>query len=257
MLPIARKNKIKEIILEKKSVTVAELTELFNVTEETIRRDLKQLEDEGILNRTYGGAYLSETVQYDVDVNLREHIHIEGKRRIARKSLEYIKNGDSIFLDASTTSLAIASMLTNQKITVVTNSIKIVKALLDKKNIQIVVIGGLLSHSSLSNLGRNAEENMTKYFFDTAFISSSSISMENGMTDTNEQQATIRHIAATRANKVHLIVDHTKFDKTSFVKIGDLSMIDNVIVDEALSEEWREFFKENNITFDECSSNSI
>lgn len=252
MLPIARKNKIKEIIIEKKSVTVTELTALFKVTEETIRRDLKQLEDEGFLTRTYGGAYISEGVQNDVNVNLREYIHVEGKRSIASKALEYIKNGDSIFLDASTTSLTIASMLTNMSLTVVTNSLKIINTLVDNPNIQIVIIGGLLSRSSLSNLGKSAEKNMANYFFDSAFISSRSISMEHGITDTNEQQASIRYIAATHANKVHLIVDYTKFDTTSFVKIGDLDLIDNIIVDKQISKEWHDLLKEYNVSLDEC-----
>lgn len=252
MLPITRKNKIKEMIIEQKSVTVAKLTSLFKVTEETIRRDLKQLEDEGLLKRTYGGAYISEGVQNDVDINLREYIHIEGKRKIAARCVKFIKNGDSIFLDASTTSLAIASMLTNQKITVVTNSVKIVNSLIENTSIQVVVIGGLLASSSLSNLGKTTEESMKSYFFDSAFISCRSISMEHGITDSNEQQATIRRIAAKHANKVYLIADFTKFNKTSFVKIGDYDIINNVIVDEHLPKKWRQFLDEKGINLYEC-----
>ncbi|NSL52151.1 DeoR/GlpR family DNA-binding transcription regulator [Calidifontibacillus erzurumensis] len=252
MLPIARKNKIKQMILVKKSVTVAELTKLFKVTEETIRRDLKQLEDEGVLIRTYGGAYISEGVQNDVDVKLREHIHVEGKQKIASKCLQYIKNGDSIFLDASTTSLVIASMLKDIKLTVVTNSIKIVNALSDNPNINIVVIGGTLDRSSLSNVGRNAELHLKQYFFDTAFISCRSISMNHGITDSNELQAGMRKLAAEHGNKTILIADYTKFNRTSFASICDFDSIDAIIVDQKLSEEWHEFLKERNVKLIEC-----
>ncbi|MDZ5474066.1 DeoR/GlpR family DNA-binding transcription regulator [Bacillus sp. 31A1R] len=252
MLPIARKNKIKEIIIEKKSVTVAELTELFQVTEETIRRDLKQLEDEGILNRTYGGAYISEGVQSDVDVKLREFIHVEGKKKIASKCLSFIKSGDSIFLDASTTSLVIASMLKDHKLTVVTNSIKVVTTLMDSPSIRIVVIGGTLSNSSLSNLGRTAEDNTRKYFFDSAFISCRSVSMQHGITDSNEQQAAIRQIAAEHANNVFLVADYTKFDKTSFASICGFEDVNAIVVDNTLSDEWRKFLEEKNIQLLEC-----
>lgn len=252
MLPIARKNKIKEIILEQKSVTVSELTNIFKVTEETIRRDLKQLEEEGVLTRTYGGAFISEGVQNDVNVNLREHIHVEGKRKIAAKCLSMIKNGDSIFLDASTTSLVIATMLEDKKLTVVTNSIKVINTLLDKQNINIVVIGGTLSPSSLSNVGRSAEYTMNHYFFDTAFISCRSVSMQHGITDSNEQQAAIRKLAAEHANNVYLIADYTKFDKTSFARICDFDLIDNVVVDKSLSQEWKQFLDEQNIRLYEC-----
>ncbi|GAA0408057.1 DeoR/GlpR family DNA-binding transcription regulator [Paenibacillus motobuensis] len=252
MLPIARKAKIKDLIIEKKNVTVAELTEIFNVTEETIRRDLKQLEDEGILIRIYGGAYISDGVQNDVNVNLREHIHVEGKKRIASKCVDFIKNGDSIFLDASTTSLYIANMIGSKRITVVTNSIKIVNTLVDSPNVHLVIVGGVVSNSSMSSLGRNAEQNMNSYYFDLAFISCRTISMQHGITDSNEQQAEVRRLAVERANTVYLVADHTKFDRTSFASICGFEHIHNIIVDESLSQEWHEFLEANNIALTEC-----
>lgn len=252
MLPIARKNKIKELIFEKKSVTVAELTNLFKVTEETIRRDLKQLEDDGILHRTYGGAFISDGVQNDVDVNLREFIHVEGKKKIASQCLSLIKSGDSIFLDASTTSLVIASMLQDKKLTVVTNSIKVVNKLMEYPQVNVVIIGGTLAHSSLSTLGRNAEHHLNNYFFDTAFISCRSVSMQHGITDSNEQQAGIRKLAAEHANRVNLIADYTKFDRTSFASICGFEQIDTIIVDKKLSEEWSSFLAEQDVALIEC-----
>ncbi|CAM3956510.1 DeoR/GlpR family DNA-binding transcription regulator [Mesobacillus zeae] len=252
MLHITRKTKIKELIIEKKSVTVSELTKLFKVTEETIRRDLKQLEDEGFLTRTYGGAYISDGVQNDVDINLREFIHVEGKKKIASKALSFIKSGDSIFLDASTTSIVIASMLTDQKLTVVTNSVKVVTTLMNNQNINLVVIGGTLSKTSLSNLGRTAESNLEHYFFDSAFISCRSVSRQHGITDSNEQQAGIRKIAADHANRVHLIADYTKFDKTSFASICGFEQINTIIVDEKLEPEWAKFLEEKGVELAEC-----
>ncbi|WP_113928822.1 DeoR/GlpR family DNA-binding transcription regulator [Bacillus sp. P14.5] len=252
MLHIKRKSKIKELIIEKKSVTVAELNKMFNVTEETIRRDLKQLEDEGFLTRTYGGAYISDGVQNDVDVNLREFIHVEGKKKIAAKAQSYIKSGDSIFLDASTTSLVIASILTDLKLTVVTNSIKVVTTLMNNPNIKLVIIGGTLSSSTQSNLGRTAEINMEHYFFDSAFISCRSVSRQHSITDSNEQQAVIRKIAAKHANKTFLIADYTKFDKTSFTRICSFEDVNTIIVDEKLSPEWHSFLHEKGVELVEC-----
>ncbi|WP_120463795.1 DeoR/GlpR family DNA-binding transcription regulator [Paenibacillus aceti] len=252
MLPIARKAKIKELIIEKKNVTVAELTAMFNVTEESIRRDLKQLEDEGILIRIYGGAYISDGVQNDVNVNLREHIHVEGKKRIASKCVEFIKNGDSIFLDASTTSLYIANMIGNKRITVVTNSMKIVNTLVDSPSVHLVIIGGVVSNSSMSALGRNAEQNMNSYYFDLAFISCRTISMQHGITDSNEQQAEVRRLAVERANTVYLVADHTKFDRTSFASICGFEHIHSIIVDKPLSQEWHEFLEAHNVALTEC-----
>lgn len=252
MLPIARKAKIKELIIEKKNVTVAELTALFDVTEETIRRDLKQLEDEGMLTRIYGGAYISDGVQNDVNVNLREHILVEGKKQIATQCLEFIKNGDSIFLDASTTSLYIASLIVNKRITVVTNSIKIVNALIDNSNVHLVIIGGVMSNSSMSALGRNAELNMNNYYFDIAFISCRTISMQHGITDSNEQQAEVRRIAVERANKAYLVADHTKFNRTSFASICGIENIHHIIVDKPLNKEWHDYLEAHQVLLTEC-----
>ena len=252
MLPINRKKKIKSIILEKKSVTVSELTNLFNVSGETIRRDLQQLESEGFLSRTYGGAYISDGVENDVDVNIKEHIHIEGKQKIADECFKFIKNGDSIFSDASTTSLYIASKLTDLKLTITTNSIKIANKLYDNPNISVVLIGGKISHPSFSCLGRLAESNLNNYFFDACFISCRAINMNHGITDSNELQAEIRKIAINHANKTFLVADYTKFDRTAFTRICDYSSINTIIVDNNLSDEWKGFLAENNINLIEC-----
>jgi len=254
VLPIARKAKIKEIIAEKKNVTVAELTQLFGLTEETIRRDLKQLEQEGFLTRIYGGAYINDGVLNDVDVNLREHIYVEGKRKIAEKCVEFIQHGDSVFLDASTTSLYIARMLENRRITVVTNSIKIVNALIDNPGVNLIVTGGSISRQSMSALGRGAEQSLCGYFFDLAFISCRSLSRQHGITDSNEQQAEVRRLAVERANRAYLVADITKFDRTSFAHICGFEKIHTVVVDKPLDGEWREFLQQQNVRLVECES---
>jgi DeoR/GlpR family transcriptional regulator of sugar metabolism len=252
MLPITRRNTIKSIITEKKSVTVSELAKTFSVTEETIRKDLQQLEGEGFLTRTYGGAYISGGVENDVDVNLREHIHIEGKESIAQLCLQYINNGDSIFLDASTTSLHIASNLKDKRLTVTTNSIKVMELLSKNPNIKLVIIGGRVERPSMSALGRNAESNLRNYFFDTAFISCRALNMQHGITDSNEQQAEVRKIVIEHSNYTYLVADYTKFDRTAFTKICDFDKINALVVDKTLSPEWHDFLKNININLIEC-----
>lgn len=252
MLPIARKNKIKELITEKKSVIVSELAKSFKVTEETIRKDLQTLEQEGFLTRTYGGAYISDGVENDVDITLREHIHIEGKQKIAAECLKFINNGDSIFLDASTTSLYIAQNLKTKRLTVTTNSIKIIENLSHNDKIRLIMIGGRIEQPSMCALGRNAESNMHNYFFDAAFISCRALSIEHGITDSNELQAEIRNIAIEHSNHTYLVADYTKFDRTAFTKICDYKAINTLVVDKILSEEWNSFLQNHNVNLIEC-----
>ncbi|MFT5872048.1 MAG: DeoR/GlpR family transcriptional regulator of sugar metabolism [Clostridium sp.] len=252
MLPIARKNRIKELITEKKSVTVSELAKSFKVTEETVRKDLQTLEQEEFLTRTYGGAYISDGVENDVNINLREHIHIEGKQKIASECLNYINNGDSIFLDASTTSLYIAESLKSKRLTVTTNSIKIIDRLSNNPNIKLIIIGGRIEQSSMCALGRNAESNLNNYFFDSAFVSCRALSMQHGITDSNDLQAEIRKIAIEHSDHTYLVADYTKFDRTAFTKICDYKAINTLIVDNVLEDEWKFFLKDCDVSLIEC-----
>nr|WP_231586854.1 hypothetical protein [Paenibacillus sp. E194] len=116
----------------------------------------------------------------------------------------------------------------------------------------LVVIGGGISSSSMSALGRNAEVNMKSYFFDMAFISCRSVSIQHGLTDSNEQQAEVRRIAAERANKVYLAADYTKFDRTSFASICDLDQIHTIVTDQRLDETWHEVTSTKGISLYEC-----
>lgn len=252
MLPVTRKSKIKELVLEKKSVTVSELSKMFSVTEETIRRDLKALEDEGVLTRTYGGAFIQDGALNDINVNIRETLFVQSKEMIADRCSTYIHHGDSIFLDASTTSLFLANRIRNKRVTVITNSLKVANALSESDSVRLIITGGMLSPQSMSFLGRGALNSMQGYYVDKAFISCRSVSKEHGITDSNEQQAELRQIAIKRANKVFLLVDYTKFNKTSFTHICNFNEIDTIVVDKRLDDSWHTFLAEQQVEIIEC-----
>lgn len=252
MLAVARKNKIRDIVLEKKSGTVVELAKIFKVSEETIRRDLKQLEEEGVLVRTHGGAYVQDSVEHEVDVNIRQGLLVEDKRRIAKKCAEFIANGDSVFLDSSTTAYAICDEILNREITVLTNSLKVINKLAEQSKMRLYCTGGEISRNTQSFLGRSALKSLAMFHFDKAFISCDSLNMEFGMMDASERQADIRELAASLASRFYLIVDHTKFNTTNFIQIGNLANAKGVIVDCPLDEEWKKHLEESNIPLYEC-----
>ncbi len=248
MLAITRINQIRELVKQNRSVVVSKLADQFAVTEETIRRDLKKLEEEGVLVRVYGGAYSIEGVQNDVDYLLRETILVPEKKRIADRCLPLVNNGDSIYIDCSTTALQLAMSLTSHHLTVVTNSLRVAQVFSDSNDIHLVLIGGSLHNRSMSFLGQNASQALANYFVDKAFVSCRSLSMENGLTDSNEDRATIRRIAIERSSKTYLLLDNTKFGSTSFAHIADISSIDTLITDEKVSDEWRIFLASKNVT---------
>lgn len=254
MLAIERKALIKEAVLEKKSVVVSELSQQFDVTEETIRRDLKALEAEGFLTRTYGGAFIQEGSINDVDVSVRETAYVESKKQIALQCLSLVNNGDAIFLDGSTTALETARALQGMHLTVLTNSLLIADLLAKSQDIRLIIIGGTLYPQSMCFFGNATLEELTTYYVDTAFISCRSLSLQNGVTDSTEQNAALRKKIVTRADRTYLLADHTKFNRTSFIKICDFQELRGIITDQALSPEWHQMAAESHLELLEFTS---
>ncbi len=247
MLAVTRKANIKEIILEKKSITVLELAKLFSVTEETIRRDLKQLEDEGFLTRTYGGAFIQDGVGNNVDLTIRETAYTENKQNIAEKCRDIIKNGDSIFLDSSTTALQIAKAVKNMRLTVASNSLLIINELCEKENIHLITLGGTYLPDDKAFCGNITLKNLEQYYFDKVFMSCRSLSMEHGITDSHEPTASIRQNLIKRGQKIYIAADFSKFGKTSFITISDFAPITGLVTDKSLSRKWLDFLFEQNV----------
>lgn len=115
MLAIDRSKKIMSLLQKDGSVMVPQLSKLFDVTEETVRRDLEKLENDGLLKRTHGGAVLNENIKVDLPLNIREVTNIEGKKRIGIKVAEYIEDGETIILDSSSTALQVAESIKSKK----------------------------------------------------------------------------------------------------------------------------------------------
>ncbi len=247
MLAQARKNKIKDIVYEKKSITVAELAKQFTVTEETFRRDLKSLEDMGLLKRTYGGAFIQDGVANDINVSVREDILVPNKKIIAKQCGKLIKNGDTISLGASTTAFHICNEVKDKRITVLTHSINIINFLKDFDNINLIVTGGTVVKKGRYFAGKIARQIIAEHYVDKAFISCRSIDMTYGITEANEELAEIRKMLVERANKVFLIADHSKFDRVSFTSICGFEMVDALVVDKRLSPEWKTFLQKKQV----------
>lgn len=238
MLAAERKQEIKSIVQEKKSVSVSELSKRFSVTDETIRRDLKALEKEGVLMRTYGGAFIQSGVENAIDINLRKTVYLDEKETIAMRCRPLIENGDTIFLDNSTTCFHIAKAIEDMHVTVVTNNLMIINLFATSENIRLVSIGGEFDRSEQAFYGTIANKILNEYYFDKAFISCRTLSIENGITESTDRWAELRHLVTDRSNEHYLVADHTKFGQTSFVRIGGFDRFTAIVTDQPLGEEW-------------------
>ena len=172
MLAIERKNEILSILQKEQRVLVAELSTRYQVTEETIRRDLEKLEKEGFVKKTYGGAVLNKNSTIDMPLKIREKTNRKEKQKIAQTVASLIEDGESIMLDSSSTSLMIAQELKKKKkLTVITNSVEVLIELSGCEGIKVISTGGTLRDSSLSLGGKMAHDVREKYYVDKAILS--------------------------------------------------------------------------------------
>lgn len=248
MLPRERLEIIKAIALKEKKVYVSKLSEKFDVTEETIRRDLEKLELQGIVTRSYGGAILNaEKTNEDIPFYKRSKTNIESKQYIAAKAVEFIKEGSTIVADCSSTVLETLKMIKNRNdVTVITNSVEVLQEL-NQSDLNIISTGGGVIQRSLSLQGPITQNTIKKYNVDIALVSCKGIDLEKGILDSNEAEAEIKRTMIKQSNKVVLLVDHSKYDKTSFVKLFDYENIDYIITDEEPKEEWMNLLHSYNI----------
>ncbi len=248
MLAIERKSEILATLQREKSVLVAELSQKYHVTEETIRRDLDKLEKEGYIKKTYGGAVLNDNTSVEIPFKVREKTNKKEKQTIARLVQGVIGEGESIMLDSSSTSLMVARNLKQyRKLTVITNSVEILLELSSCKNIKVISTGGELRESALSLGGRQAEQMLMRYNVDKAVLSCKGVSMEKGITDSNEPEAQIKSTMCDCAKTTVWAIDSTKFDKVSFVQLARFKEGDIVVTDKPLESRWMEFLTEYNI----------
>ena len=232
-----------------KSVLVPELAKMFDVTTETIRGDLEKLEKQGVLIRTYGGATLACGSETEISVFDREVINFEGKQRIGRRAASIIKDGETIFLDASTSSLHIAQNIKGKSsLTVITNSERIVSELANCDKIRVIATGGLLMPKNMSYVGRIVESTIREHYFaNKVFFSCRGATLSRGLTESNEAEAEIKRAMIDCSESVIFLCDHTKIGKIGVPVISDFSRIDFVITDVKMTDEWRSHLEKNDI----------
>lgn len=254
MLAIERRQMIIDIIQNKKKVLVQQLAVEFSVTEETIRRDLEKLEDQGILKRTYGGAVISEGTNSDMPLFIREITNKDGKMKIAERVAAEIKEGETLMLDSSSTAFYVAKCLkeSGKSVTLITNSLKVISEMQDVNGINLILAGGSFRITSKSFVGKWAENVIKNYYVNKAILCCKGMDIDRGVMDSNEQEAEVKKMMAKCSDKVFLIVDKVKFDRSSFVKIMDFEKIDYIYTDEPLSEDWETVLKKNKVEVVTC-----
>jgi DeoR/GlpR family transcriptional regulator of sugar metabolism len=239
---------IKQMVTNDKKVTVSNLSSIFQVTEETIRRDLEKLEGEGFVTRTYGGAVLNAgNVSENVHFYKRAKSFLEEKQKIAFKILPYIKNKTTMAADSSTTVMELLKLLKDRgDLTLLTNSTEAFHELV-QSDINVVSTGGSFNKNTLSLQGGITKAITRKYHVDILVMSCKGLDIESGALDSNEGEAEIKKTMISQAAEVALLVDHSKFDRKAFVRLVELEHINYIVTDRKPENKWINFCENNGI----------
>lgn len=238
MLAAERRNQIYEKLQKEKKVVVSELSRFYQVTEETIRRDLEKLEKDGLAIKSYGGAILNEDTNIDLPFNIRKKHNATGKQKIAELVAGLVSSGEHVMLDPSSTSVFIAKALKKKgALTVVTNSVEIMLELSDTKDWTIISTGGRLNQSALAFAGAKAMESIEAYHVEKVIISCKAFEKECGFMDSDEEFVQMKRAMLKAGRERILAVDSSKIGKMAFGKVGTLEDIDMIVTDHRPDEE--------------------
>jgi DeoR family transcriptional regulator, fructose operon transcriptional repressor len=239
MLAHDRYEKIVDILKKNKSLKVSLVRKMFNVSTETVRRDLEYLENEGFLRRVRGGAVLDEINSKEMNFTVRETKNIDEKREIAEIAVRYVSEGQSIALDVSTTNTEFARILKQkfQKLTILTNSLIIANELAENPYFNIIMPGGILRNEEKCIVGHFAEEFFKGFHIDQFFMSISGISLTAGLTDYGIGEFQVKMKMLENSRNCTVLADSSKFDVASLLRVCSFDRIDRIITDSKLPDK--------------------
>lgn len=232
-----RQAEILEIAARDGKVTVEGLAAHFSVTLQTIRRDLSELDQSGLLNRVHGGAMpASGTSNFAYED--RRALQTEAKDQIARACAAAIPDDCSVFLNIGTSTEAVAERLTrHQNLLVITNNLNVANILSRSEGVEVYVTGGTLRRSDGGLIGPLAIDAIKNFKFDFAVIGCSALDLDGDVLDFDVQEVGVSQAIVARARKTYLVADHSKFERTAPARICSLARIDAFFTDRALDRD--------------------
>lgn len=224
-------------------VDVNMLAESYDVTPETIRRDLNELERRGLVRRVHGGAIPADRLGLELPVAQRIEQHPEEKGRIAKAALDQLPDGGSIIIDAGTTTARFAEMLpADRSFTVVTHALPIAALLAERPNVTLLLVGGQVRPGTLAAVGSWAQTGYQGVLADVAFAGTNGISTARGLTTPDLAEAAVKAALIASARRTVVLADHSKVGRDEFAHVADLSRVDTLITDSEVDADMAQEF---------------
>lgn len=209
---------------------VSELANRFQVTTETIRRDLSELQVQRLLRRVHGGAIAWETSEFEPLLIHRSDRYDDEKRRMANYAISELPDAGSVIIDSGSTLGRLAEAIpSSAELRVVTNSLPIAQTLAQHDRVEVVVVGGKVRKNTMAMVDADAVASLAPIHVDTLFVSADGLSAEVGLTTPYREEATLKQAMIRSARRVVALVDHSKFNKDQFVRYAEWSDIDVLV----------------------------
>ncbi|MEA4854610.1 MAG: DeoR/GlpR family DNA-binding transcription regulator [Christensenella sp.] len=239
-MAVKRREEIKEMLTEKGEITIRELEEQFaDCSGITLRRDLKALEEQGFLKRTRGGAIALNKLSLEIEnvFSKRTQENVKQKNVIARKALDFLEPGRSIYIDAGSTMMQFTKEMSDEYLSILTSGVNIAMELIKKQKPSVTLIGGQVNRNTVSVAGMNSSQFIQAVNIDIAFMSASGFSIENGFTCGTYTECQIKQEVVNRARRVIMLMDSNKMERVLPFTFARMEDIDVLISDNALDRE--------------------
>lgn len=225
-----RRDSILELLKRDGRVNVSQLTEVFNTSDTTIRNDLNEMEQAGLLRRVHGGAVSLKKAYYEMSLNDRMNINKNEKILIAKACAALTNDGDTLMIDSGTTTRYLAKELAERSnLTVVTNALLVAQEFVYNNSVNVILLGGHLDLQYQFSFGNDTIAQLQKYRADKMIIATDGISLEHGLTTYHDREIDVSRQMIDRANQVIAISDHSKIGKEGFSYIAPISCVDVLV----------------------------
>jgi len=248
-MKINRIHQIHELLKEVHSISLDELCTTFNVSKNTIRRDIAELENNGIIQKVYGGVVLAEQNESSPEpFSFREIRNADAKKQVAQIAASLVNEGDVIYIDSGTTTMHMIPFLAKMhRLTIVTSNLHVLNAAANYNHLNTISTGGSLYVPSKAFVGPSVLAGLQNYNFSKIFLASTGVSIEHGATNASPLECEIKQNLVKQNIPRFLLVDSSKFDKSSLMTYCQLSDIDGIITEKAPSEAYLTYFRQHDV----------
>ena len=247
-----RHQQIIDLVTQTGYISTEELVNVFNVTSQTIRRDLNELAEQGLIRRHHGGAASPSSIE-NSDYQERKYFFSKEKQAIAQRVASLIKHGSSLFIDIGSTPEAVAhALLQHQNLRIVTNNLNAAHILMEKSDFDITIAGGNLRDDG-GIIGEATVAFLSQFRLDYGILGISAIDEDGTLLDYDFHEVQVKRVLINASRKVFLPVDHSKFNRHAIVRLGSIGDLDVLLTDSQPSEKITQLLQQNNVQLEICN----